>query len=42
MKSVMGELTDSTNRAEGFAMLPVPWGLGATMGYVVIWPILPS
>lgn len=34
MKSVMGELTDSTNRAEGFSLLPVVWGFGATMGYV--------
>jgi hypothetical protein len=34
MKSVMGELTDSTNRAEGFALMPVVWGLGATLGYV--------
>jgi hypothetical protein len=34
MKSVMGELTDSTNRAEGFALMPVVWGLGATVGYV--------
>ncbi|KAH9481792.1 Major facilitator-type transporter psiT2 [Psilocybe cubensis] len=32
MKSVMGELTDSTNRAEGFALMPVVWGFGATMG----------
>jgi len=34
MKSVMGELTDSTNRAEGFALMPVVWGFGATVGYV--------
>jgi hypothetical protein len=33
MKSVMGELTDSTNRAEAFALLPITWGIGATMGY---------
>jgi hypothetical protein len=32
MKSVMGELTDSTNRAEAFALLPITWGIGATMG----------
>jgi len=36
MKSVMGELTDPTNRAEGFALLPITWGFGATMG-CVIW-----
>ncbi|KAJ3573998.1 hypothetical protein NP233_g2071 [Leucocoprinus birnbaumii] len=32
MKSVMGELTDSSNRAEGFAMIPVVWAVGATLG----------
>ncbi|KAF9478324.1 MFS general substrate transporter [Pholiota conissans] len=32
MKSIMGELTDSTNRAEGFSLLPVVWGFGATVG----------
>lgn len=36
MKSVMGELTDSSNRAEGFALMPVVWGAGATMGCVVL------
>ncbi|KAF9560725.1 MFS general substrate transporter [Agrocybe pediades] len=35
MKSVMGELTDSTNRAEGFALMPVVWGAGATMGPLI-------
>ncbi|TFK62044.1 MFS general substrate transporter [Pluteus cervinus] len=32
MKSVMGELTDSSNRAEGFALMPVVWATGATFG----------
>ncbi|KAG6849101.1 hypothetical protein H0H93_011277, partial [Arthromyces matolae] len=32
MKSVMGELTDSTNRAEGFAYMPIVWATGATLG----------
>ncbi|KAF5359733.1 hypothetical protein D9756_003044 [Leucocoprinus leucothites] len=32
MKSVMGELTDSSNRAEGFALIPVVWAVGATAG----------
>ena len=36
MKSVMGELTDSTNRAEGFALMPIVWGLGATVGCVYL------
>ena len=31
----MGELTDSTNRAEGFALLPMTWCFGATMGYAL-------
>jgi hypothetical protein len=35
MKSVMGELTDTTNRAQGFSLMPVVWGFGATMGYVL-------
>jgi len=34
MKSVMGELTDSSNRAEGFALLPVVWSAGGTLGYI--------
>lgn len=32
MKSVMGELTDSTNRAEGFSYMPVVWATGSTLG----------
>jgi len=35
MKSVMGEITDSTNRAEGFSLMPVVWGFGATMGPLI-------
>lgn len=34
MKSSMGELTDPTNRAETFALMPVVWALGASMGLV--------
>ena len=33
MKSVMGEITDSTNRAQGFSLMPLVWGFGGTMGY---------
>ena len=33
MKSAMGELTDSTNRAEGFVLIPVVWAAGAALGY---------
>ncbi|KAF5359757.1 hypothetical protein D9756_003026 [Leucocoprinus leucothites] len=32
MKSVMGELTDTSNRAEGFSLMPVVWATGATLG----------
>lgn len=32
MKSTIGDLTDSSNRAEGVSMLPVVWSLGATIG----------
>ena len=30
----MGELTDSTNRAEGYALIPAVWGFGVTIGFV--------
>ncbi|KAL1716993.1 major facilitator superfamily domain-containing protein [Schizophyllum commune] len=32
MKSIMGDLTDASNRAEVYAYIPVVWGLGATLG----------
>ncbi|KAF8840251.1 MFS transporter [Paxillus ammoniavirescens] len=32
MKSMLGELTDSTNRAQGFAWFPLAWSLGTTLG----------
>ena len=32
----MGELTDSTNRAQGYALLPAVWFFGATIGFVAI------
>ena len=32
----MGELTDSTNRAQGYALLAPVWCLGATIGFVAI------
>jgi len=35
MKSVMGDLTDLTNRAEGFALLPMMWAFGATVGPLI-------
>jgi hypothetical protein len=30
----MGELTDSTNRAEGFPLIPVIFAAGAAIGYI--------
>ncbi|KAL0945390.1 hypothetical protein HGRIS_000884 [Hohenbuehelia grisea] len=35
MKSAMGELTDSTNRAEGFSLMPVVWSAGVTIGPLI-------
>ncbi|KAK7019729.1 hypothetical protein VNI00_017968 [Paramarasmius palmivorus] len=32
MKSAMGDLTDQSNRAEGFSLMPVVWSVGATAG----------
>ncbi|KAJ7589891.1 major facilitator superfamily transporter [Mycena floridula] len=32
MKSLVGDLTDSTNRARGISLLPVVWSFGATVG----------
>lgn len=30
----MGELTDATNMAQGFALMPIAFSFGATIGYV--------
>lgn len=35
MKSMMGELTDSTNMAQGFSLMPIAWSLGATLGPMI-------
>lgn len=32
MKSMMGEITDSTNMAQAFALLPIVWSAGTTIG----------
>ncbi len=52
MKSMMAELTDETNMARGFSLIPVTWAVGSAIGYgisllsVVLWlipgPIGPS
>ncbi|KIJ14480.1 Drug:H+ antiporter-1 family protein, partial [Paxillus involutus ATCC 200175] len=34
-KSMMGELTDVTNRAQGFAFLPIIWSSGAVIGPII-------
>ncbi|KIK82134.1 hypothetical protein PAXRUDRAFT_832390 [Paxillus rubicundulus Ve08.2h10] len=34
-KSMMGELTDATNRAQGFALLPMIWCIGVMLGPVI-------
>ncbi|KAJ7090646.1 major facilitator superfamily transporter [Mycena epipterygia] len=35
MKSAMGDMTDPSNRAEGFAYIPVVWDAGAALGPLV-------
>ncbi|KAI8980150.1 MFS general substrate transporter [Trametes punicea] len=35
IKSMMAELTDSTNLAQGFAFMPVMWSAGATIGPLI-------
>ncbi|KAJ6488140.1 major facilitator superfamily domain-containing protein [Mycena vitilis] len=35
MKSAMGDLTDRSNRAEGFAYLPIVWAIGASIGPLI-------
>lgn len=35
MKSMLGELTDPTNRAEGMALIPLVWSIGATIAPVM-------
>ena len=34
LKSMLGEITDDTNIAEGVAFLPIVWSSGSTIGYV--------
>lgn len=35
MRSMMGELTDSTNMAQGFALIPITWCFGSFFGFVM-------
>ena len=32
VKTVLGEITDSTNRARAFSLFPVTWIVGSTIG----------
>ncbi|KAI0350014.1 MFS general substrate transporter [Trametes cingulata] len=34
-KSMMAEITDNTNRARGFAFLPMIWAVGGTLGPII-------
>lgn len=33
IKSMLAELTDETNMARGFSLIPVIWALGGTIGF---------
>ncbi|KAF8875940.1 major facilitator superfamily transporter [Infundibulicybe gibba] len=35
MKTMIGELTDSSNRARGFSLIPAVWAVGATLGPLI-------
>ena len=35
LKSMLGEITDDTNVAHGFAFLPIVWSTGSTIGCVM-------
>ena len=35
-KTMMAELTDSTNRAQASALIPLVWGVGGTIGCVTL------
>ena len=34
LKSMMGEITDDTNAAQGFSFIPMVWCTGSTIAYV--------
>ena len=38
VKSAMAELTDDTNEARGFSLLPVTWAFGYVIGFAMISP----
>ncbi|KAI5998694.1 MFS general substrate transporter [Pisolithus albus] len=41
MKSVVGEITDTTNMARAFALIPIVFFAGASIAYVLGFPCLP-
>lgn len=42
MKSMIAELTDETNMAQGFALIPVTWAIGGTLGFDKLLLFFPS
>ena len=41
VKSMMAELTDETNMARGFSLIPVTWAVGGTLGSdIVLLPLI--
>ena len=36
MKSMMAELTDETNMARGFSLVPLTWAVGGTLGFDIL------
>jgi hypothetical protein len=36
MKSMMAELTDESNMARGFSLIPVTWAIGGTLGFDIL------
>ncbi|KAF8875933.1 major facilitator superfamily domain-containing protein [Infundibulicybe gibba] len=38
MRSLMWELTNSSNRAQGFSLIPIVWAAGATLGWYIARP----
>ena len=40
VKIMTAELTDETNVAQGFSMLPMAWSIGSVIGFVIFLPSL--
>ena len=36
MKSMIAELTDETNMAQGFSLIPITWAIGGTLGFDIL------